>query len=213
MSRRTQPAACECGQVLFEVADRKPGELLNCPWCDRQYKFLGEERLELLSKKDGSDKPKKIEHKEPDGKKIERKSARKEASEAVREHAPVTTAKEPSSHSQRQRTAVDGNRSKEIPGGLFPMLGFIVGFNALALIGLAFLLPRQPDGTRQLLSTYVINKKAFWPEILALLAGHSVGFVAWAYYVHRLRLQRRRAMGPAVPMEGKSPERPPSKPV
>lgn len=41
--------SCECGQVLFDVANRKPGETLTCPWCSKEYRYLGGAKVERVN--------------------------------------------------------------------------------------------------------------------------------------------------------------------
>ena len=46
-----QAAACECGQVLFDIVERKSGDDLTCPWCNREYRYLGDGIVERKDKK------------------------------------------------------------------------------------------------------------------------------------------------------------------
>lgn len=201
MSQRSQPAACACGQVLFEVADRKVGDMLSCPWCQREYRFLGENRIEPYD-------PKKKPAVEPTGAKPDSPGKSPDAAAQPKAEgaaglavvripaAPQSTgrkATENLSHvsaglndSRRAAPAGKPSRPKEVPGGLFTMIGFIVVFNAAALIALSFVLPRLPDGTRESFWGSAIPKTAVWPEILALVIGHIAGFIAWSCYVYRL---------------------------
>src|SRR5581483_9335778 len=49
-----QPAACACGQVLFDIGDKKPGDALSCPWCERKYRYAGDGKVELVDGAKGS---------------------------------------------------------------------------------------------------------------------------------------------------------------
>src|SRR2546423_15664471 len=44
----SQPAACACGQVLFDIGDRKPGDTLTCPGAERKYSYVGGGKVEPL---------------------------------------------------------------------------------------------------------------------------------------------------------------------
>jgi hypothetical protein len=67
------------------------------------------------------------------------------------------------------------------------MIMFIVGFNALAFIAMFFLMPRDPSGIRlPVWGGEPIPKSAVWPELLALVVGHMLGFLLWSLYVFQL---------------------------
>ncbi|MGD0091037.1 MAG: hypothetical protein ABSE73_14055 [Planctomycetota bacterium] len=36
-----ESASCSCGQVVFDTSGRKVGALLACPWCQKEYRYLG----------------------------------------------------------------------------------------------------------------------------------------------------------------------------
>jgi hypothetical protein len=82
------------------------------------------------------------------------------------------------------------------PGGVLPMIGFIVAFNALAFVALAVLMPKAEDGLRHAIwdPETTIQARAWWPDVAALLAGHVMGFIAWAVYVYRLHKRERLAL-------------------
>ena len=50
MGKSAESLSCECGQVLFDVAGREPGETLTCPWCNKEYRYLGGKRVEPVAK-------------------------------------------------------------------------------------------------------------------------------------------------------------------
>jgi hypothetical protein len=246
MSKRPQAAACACGQVLFETAERKAGDELSCPWCERKYRYLGEDRIEPWSPngkppaKDSADeddeeegegeehsadkpaeqaageeppkkKKKKKKKKKPPSERLEaardeKDSGRQKTQKEIREPekggvgaavvrippaADLLEKKKPpgDGESKRANVSVRTKRPKEIPGGIFPMIGFIIGFNALALLLLQYAVVKIPDGggAREAFWGATVPKSAIWPELAALLIGHIVGFFAWSWYVYELQ--------------------------
>jgi hypothetical protein len=235
MSKRSQPAACACGQVLFETAERKAGDELSCPWCERKYRYLGDDKIEPWSsdgkpsakdseeEDDEADQPaekpageephkkkKKKKKKKPESARSEAAPARDEkqethkeirepekggvgmavvripaAADSIEKKKPATSDGE----SRRANVSVRSKQPKEIPGGLFPMIGFIIGFNALALLLLQYVVYKVPGGggERETLWGSAVPKSAIWPELAALLIGHVVGFFAWSWYVYELQ--------------------------
>ena len=67
--------SCECGQVLFDVGNRKAGETLTCPWCSKEYRYLGGTKVERINAKSKS-KDEKSKDAKP---KAPRDSARKDS--------------------------------------------------------------------------------------------------------------------------------------
>ncbi|HLX61054.1 MAG TPA: hypothetical protein VKX17_07205 [Planctomycetota bacterium] len=140
--------ACECGQVVFDLAGRKSGDILSCSWCGRKFRFLGADRIAPLT---------------PEEAKLAEAAAK------------------------NTRTA----RGQKPPGtavSVWPMIGFIVAFNALAFIALAVLLPKGEDSLRHTLwdSDFTVQGRAVWPDLVALAVGHMLGFCGWAAYIYRV---------------------------
>ena len=226
----SQPAACACGQVLFDVGDKKPNDVLTCPWCDRKYRYLGNGKVEPVdaktsatepspnpkaasrdsqkSEKKSKDEPKSEPEKKPDAQ-AKKAEDRKAGVAAVADQLRKVDDKRPRlAGTARQdpmtvegRHSVRKSRKGEIPGGVGVMVGFIVAFNALAFIALKFLLPAQLDGTRFTPWNTPIPKSAIWPEIVALLVGHFVGFIAWSTYLYFRQQKLAKAGEPAPPTQ------------
>ena len=136
--------ACECGQVVFDLTARRSGEVLNCSWCSRAYRYMGGERIAPLSSEEAK------------------------LAEAAAKQV-------------RGRT---GQRRSGPPGGILPMIGFIVAGNALAFVALAVLLPRGPELRHTLWeSDFTIQSKAVWPDLCALGAGRLDYSGAWRSYL------------------------------
>jgi hypothetical protein len=249
MPRERKAAECECGQVMFDVVERKAGDTLSCPWCERRYRYLGDNQIEPLTGKE-SDAPakkehapdaeppknKKKKHKQPDkapddsSKRDEKKDESdkddlkrltedlpdKEPVEVVEgseevllvQHDEPPLPKRPSARRRdtiRERGPGESRRSdaaafKEIPGGVVRMLIFIVAFNALAFLALAFVFPRQGDARLTPWGALIPKSKIPWPELATLILGHLAGFVAWSWSIYRLyatgKLQRPPAPQP-----------------
>ncbi len=235
----SQPAACACGQVLFDVGDKKPNDVLTCPWCDRKYRYLGNGKVEPAdaktaasepsssspnpkaasrdsqkSEKKSKDEPKSETEKKPDAQ-AKKAEERKADVAAAADHLRKVDDKRPrlagtakqDPMTTEGRHSVRKARKGEIPGGVGVMVGFIVAFNALAFIALKFLLPAQLDGSRIPPWNTPIPKSAIWPEIVALLVGHFVGFIAWSTYLY-FRQQKAGAGAttppPQLPVENKN---------
>ena len=139
--------ACNCGQVVFDLTERKSGEILHCSWCGKKYRFLGGDRIAPLS--------------------AEESRLAAGGAKSIRPRA----AKRP-----------DGP-----PGGVLPMIGFIVAVNALAFLTLWLTFPKEEvDGLRHAFWDHdlTIPGTALWPDLLALLLGHALGFAGWAWFVY-----------------------------
>jgi hypothetical protein len=146
--------ACECGQVVFDLTGRKTGEILNCNWCGRKFRYMGNERLTALTPE-----------------------------EARLAEAGV----------KQGRAARSGQKRTGPPGGIWPMIGFIVVSNALAFGAFALLLPKGDDGLRHTIweSDFTVPGRALWPDLCALAAGHVFGFCCWAVFVFWLHKRAR----------------------
>jgi hypothetical protein len=234
MSRRSQPAACTCGQVFFDTDGRKHGDVLTCPWCQKTFRYMGGNEIEPYEAT-SDEKPKhageKVRSKDKDEKRKERKKDKgdeiKEVSDdlevvegseevkviripaapdsitkkskrsdrpntGTRPHQPVGEGGPPRAPSLRLKPA------KEIPGGVGVMIGFVIGFNALAFIAMSLLFVTQSDKSRLTPWGQVVPAKAFWPEMVALLVGHVVGFIAWSCYVYNLQQRQKAAAAEAM---------------
>lgn len=165
--------ACFCGQVVFDLADRQTGDILRCSCCGRKFRFLGGEEIELLTAE--------------------------ETKRTVPRPQPKAQAQvqAPSSQTARLRDPRESQKRAEKPegppGGLVPMIGFIVAFNALAFIAFGFLLSKEDDGLRHAIwdHDFTISAQALWPDLTALALGHLFGFAAWAAYVYRLHKKQK----------------------
>ena len=40
---------CSCGQVVFDLSTRRVGDLLDCSWCGRRYRFIGSDSMQRVS--------------------------------------------------------------------------------------------------------------------------------------------------------------------
>jgi hypothetical protein len=190
-----QAAACECGQVLFDIVERKAGDTLTCPWCNREYRYLGDGKVEPakpasgdtikkpqskeLAKEKDKPEPEKPEKSEKPEKKEREKE--KEPAEARRSAENYGTRKQEDTVQPRDPLAPKGSRrikarKDDVPGGFPIMIGFIIGFNGAAFIGLAVI--RMTEWEK------FVPRSATWPLIAALVLGHIVGFVAWSAFVY-----------------------------
>lgn len=48
MTAHTHSASCSCGQVVFDLSKKKPGQVLVCPWCGKKYLLHEGDRIEAL---------------------------------------------------------------------------------------------------------------------------------------------------------------------
>src|SRR5687767_13855203 len=136
MSRRAQPAACSCGQVLFDTGGRKEGDVLTCPWCEKKYRYLGDEKIAPLEEKapepeEVSDDLEVVEGSEeifvaripPKPNTVTKKPKKRDKPDR-----PLTGTKplSPIGDDGAPRTpSVRTKQPKEIPGGIGPMIAFI----------------------------------------------------------------------------------------
>lgn len=162
--------ACVCGQVVFDLSGRDVGSELTCCWCGKKYWFLGDDKIGPVIPGQAPPKPPPAP---PTALKAKALGARSMARQSRAPHGP--------------------------PGGLMPMIGFIVGSNVLAIVAVSFLLEKSTkDDTRHFIwdESIIVQPRAIWPEIVALLLGMVVGFGAWAlfaYRVHKRELAERAA--------------------
>jgi len=194
--------SCSCGQVVFDVAGRKAGEILSCPWCERQYRYLGSSMIapfEEAEEETGAAQSKDMaEAEDPAGEQAEAGMSLAERMKAhsakrKRQQAAVQASKAgPSNDTPKTRAK---GRRPGVPGGLLRMIAFIVVSNAIAFVLLQVYFTPHRDGSRTMPWGGTIPRHSVpWPELVALLAGHLCGFVAWACYVYRLHSgQRARA--------------------
>lgn len=48
-ARNASGPACECGQVVFDLSGKQPGDVLCCPWCRQRYRLEEDESVTLIS--------------------------------------------------------------------------------------------------------------------------------------------------------------------
>lgn len=200
MSKPTRTVSCSCGQVLFDE-NCEPAGKLTCSSCKQKYRYLGGNDIEPISasKKakpasgsvevvEGSVEVFKID--------IPEKVTEKDVAGRMRAHSAKRAKPKPAPSEAASSAKADKpkGKPKEIPGGIVPMLGFIIGFNAIALTILAFVFPLQPNGSRLTPFEYVIPKMTVpWPTLITLLLGHLFGFAGWIGYVYRLHTKKLEA--------------------
>ena len=153
----TKPGTCSCGQVVFDLTDRKTGEILRCSWCGQKFRFLGGDQMSPLTSEDA-----------------------KPSVAPVQSTAPA-------------RPRVLPKKADGPPGGVMPMIGFIIAFNVLAFIAFWILLPTESDGVKHAIwdHDFTVSTKALWPDLTALGLGHLLGFTGWAMYVYRLHKRQK----------------------
>ena len=164
--------ACFCGQVVFDLADRMNGDILRCSCCGRKFRFLGGEQIELLTAEDSK---RTVPRPQPQAQTQPAQSAQSAQSARLRE-------------SRETQKKAEGP-----PGGLLPMVAFIVAFNALAFITFGILLSKEDDGLRHAIwdHDFTVSAQALWPDLTALALGHLFGFAGWAAYVYRLHKRQK----------------------
>ena len=224
--------SCECGQVLFDVGNRKPGETLTCPWCSKEYRYLGGTKVERIGgskskSKEKDTKPKPVS-KESASKisaskiSVRKESARKESDDdepkkivlegdeqvltnfdketvkmkafSARKKAAGKTGEEGDSAAPRKK----GGNFGDAPGGVFPMLGFMAGFSALAFVALGALFPENHQHKRTTPWGDPLSLKSPWPELIAMILGQVFGFIGWSLYVYRLHVRQKAAAAEAA---------------
>lgn len=206
-------ALCKCGE---ELPPGKKGEVLHCIHCERNYRALGNGRVELavdknlVSTQEGDaevfrfDVPSEAELKGSKSKsapdsfddkgstiKINLREKRRMAEKrrsAVTARASGQTIPDSSTRPKAMRP-----RQGEIPGGIMPMIVFIIIFNALAFVGLALLFPTKEGMTYTPWGSSFAKPRIPWLEMLTLVLGHVMGFGAWAVYVHGLHKKQKLA--------------------
>jgi hypothetical protein len=182
-----QAAACECGQVLFDIVDRKAGDTLTCPWCNRDYLYLGDGKVEKKGAPGSGDKIKKPESKESEESEKSEKKKEEKLYEKPLETRLSSELREPKKEGGTNKLPpVEPpipkvsrrlkQRKEDVPGGFPIMIGFIIGFNGMAFIGLAII--------RATSLGHLFPENKTWPLIVALVVGHIVGFVAWSTFVY-----------------------------
>lgn len=207
-------ALCKCGE---ELPPGKKGEVLHCIHCGRNYRALGKGKVELavdknlVSTQEGDaevfrfDVPDEAEVKASKSKssiesfddkgstiKIDLREKRRQAEKrrsAVTARATGQTIPESSTRPKAMRAKQPG----QIPGGIMPMVIFIVVFNAIAFIGLGVFFPTKEGITHTPWGSSFAKPNIPWLEMLALVLGHAMGFGAWAIYVHQLHLKQKAA--------------------
>jgi hypothetical protein len=207
MSKAAQPAACSCGQVLFETSGRKSGDVLTCPWCQKKYRYLGDNKIESFEEEiaevsgelevvEGSEEV-LIAHIPAALDMVEKKSRRQKRPQSVSTRSNSSQRKTLDENSAPKTPSARAKKPKDIPGGTFLMVCFVAVFNGLAFITSSYIFVTQTDGARLAPWGQVIHKKAIWPEIAALVLGHVVGFIAWTCYIYFF-LEKRKMPDAAV---------------
>ena len=189
-----RPATCVCGKVDFDVARCSPGETLTCPWCWAQYRYTGQGRMHPLGTS--------TTHSEAQTHRPDHHTANSldepPNSEKVRTEVPLAATRKPQESLKAKHLPSDHPPKHVIlktpPGGIWPMLICIVVFNSIAFAASSCIFANQPDGTRGKIIGYVVSTSSVLPEILALLAGHMVGFCVWVLYLYYMftRMKTRK---------------------
>jgi len=195
MSSSAETATCACGQVLFDVADRKAGDTIKCPWCSKEYRFLGGTRIEPLTNSnkpmivmEGSEEVFKFDAPEKSPtQKVKALSTRGRRQVSVRQSAPAT------GENNSESTAKKKKPMPEAPGGVLPMVGFMGGGFLVAALILAFLFPENSEKVRMAPWGGELGLPSPWPDLIAFTLGQILAFVAWAFYVYRLHLKQKAA--------------------
>ena len=187
----TKPSAeCACGQVVFELTRRSPGDILDCPWCKKRYQLQNDNTIKPYDGPDPASLPppaEKKEEKQPAEKKFDIRLdgaalAKLEgaATTSSKKHvAAVASNGEAPAKPKKKRLNMD-----DAPGGIMAMVGFIVASTAFALVALAFVFPKRPDGGRDTFWGSVISSKAIWPELAAIVVGHLIGICVYGIFLH-----------------------------
>lgn len=206
-------ALCKCGE---ELPPGKKGEVLHCIHCGRNYRALGKGKVELavdenlVSTQEGDaevfrfDVPSEAELKgtksrsSPDSFddkgstiKIDLREKRRQAEKrrsAVTARASGQTIPDSSTRPKAVRA-----KQNEIPGGIMPMVIFIVVFNAIAFIALGVLFPTKDGITHTPWGSSFAKPNIPWLEMITLVLGHVLGFSGWAVYVHQLHKKQKAA--------------------
>jgi len=199
VSKPTKTVSCSCGKILFDE-NCDPAATLTCTGCKMKYRYLGGNSVELIAEQKAKpdsgavevmsvevfkiDIPEKVDEKDFAGR-LKAHSAKRAKPKPVLTEAELAAKKEKAKI-----------KPKEIPGGIVPMIGFIVAFNAIALTILAYGFPLNPDGSgsRDTPFGFTIPRMTVpWPTLVALLLGHLFGFGAWIGYVYRLHKKKQEA--------------------
>lgn len=188
---------CKCGDPL--PSSPKVGEVLICPHCNRRYRGLGEGRVEAVSDVKTSVDEDGAEVMRFDDKgstvKVNLREKRRQAEKrrsVAQARASGQTIPDPVARPSADRPK-PVRKKHEIPGGVMPMLIFIIAFNAACFIALALLFPNKDGFIQTPWGSKFAKPSIPWPEMLTLLMGHLLGFCGWALYVHRLHVKQKEA--------------------
>lgn len=206
-------ALCKCGE---ELPPGKKGEVLHCIHCGRNYRALGKGKVELALDKNlvstqegdaevfrfdvseeaelkGSKSKSSVESFEDKGStiKIDLREKRRQAEK--RRSAVTARASGQAIPDSSTRPKAVRPKQSEIPGGIMPMVIFIVIFNAMAFIALGLLFPTKDGITHTPWGTSFNKPNIPWLEMLTLVLGHVLGFSGWAVYVHQLHKKQKAA--------------------
>jgi hypothetical protein len=206
--------SCECGQVLFDVANRDVGETLTCPWCGREYRYMGGTKVERIKtkSKDKAAPPKESARKAAAPKESNSKIVLEGDNAVLTNFTKDETVKMKSF--SRRKSSVRGENETEdgdapapkkkgpsfgdAPGGVFPMLGFMAGSTIMAFAVLGALFPENHQHKRSTPWGDPLTMKSPWPELIAMIGGQVLGFFGWGLYVYRLHKRTKAAAAEAA---------------
>lgn len=188
---------CKCGDPL--PSSPKVGEVLICPHCQRRYRGLGAGRVEAVMDVKSSVDEDGAEIMRFDDKgstiKVNLREKRRQAEKrrsVAQARASGQTIPDPLERPSADRPKAV-RKKQETPGGVMPMILFIIGFNAASFVALFLLFPTKDGFTSTPWGTKFAKPSIPWPEMLTLLLGHVLGFCGWAVYVHRLVVKQKEA--------------------
>jgi hypothetical protein len=204
MASPTTPL-CKCGEALPAAGKgANAGAPIVCGHCQRKYKYLSSTEVEPINNAKSVrvgdaevfrfDTPGEAEKgDEASGGGAGSVKDLRERKRIAEKRRSVATARASGQAIPESTTRPRGRPKQEIPGGVMPMVIFIVVFNALAFIALHFLFPNVDGVIHTPWGSTFTNPRIPWLEMIALLLGHVFGFMGWAVYVHRLTLKKKAA--------------------
>ena len=208
-SSESHSAECDCGQVVFELTRRNPGDILACPWCTKRYQLMPGGKLSVYSGPDPVSSPSPEPETQTKAAVLtgSDKKVLPPAIKPVQESAGTSNSKVASATKPKRTKKMNMD---DAPGGVMAMVGFIVGSTAVALLALAYVLPRRPDGGRDTFWGGSIGSKAIWPECMALVLGHVLGFIVYAIFLNHM-LKKKSELPASIKSTKAVPERKPPK--
>ncbi|HEY3320619.1 MAG TPA: hypothetical protein VGP72_09155 [Planctomycetota bacterium] len=194
MSSPDHSIPCSCGQVVFDVTSHRTGDRIVCPWCNKEYRYLGGNVVELMSEEDKKEAAKfevlqgsaEVFHfDDPEEKQPAKGPPRRTAGRSAR--------------SSGQKDGENGKkaaqRPKDTPGGILPMVGFMVAGPAVVLVILLLTFPevQHHKGVHETPWGDQIQIGSPWMELIGMLLGELLGFGGWVCYLYRLHCKRKAA--------------------